>query len=254
MVRPLFRSKTFSAAQKQGGMRGVVGVAFIMGTALLLVGGTSSAAGTLRGRITGQDKLIPDVFAEAAKPEAHRYTWREPSPTVRPDFRTLSAMPSRDICITVANSTTPPAMPPLLVRVTGGRTAQSTYVVTPGTKLVFENRDPFPHRLVQKDWKGEINAGAQREWIAPGAGRFEFRDELYPSLRTYVVVEPQVVATVYPGRDGAFALGGLSSGEYIVKAYFQGKQVGKQLSLLVKDKLPTDIKEPLNVGEGGDAK
>ncbi len=213
----------------------------------------SFATGTVKGRVVGMDKLMPDVYAEAAKPDAHRYTWREPSPTVRPEFRALSATPPRDLCIAATVSGTAQPMQPLLVRVTGGRTEKSTYVVSPGTKLVFENRDPFPHRLVQKEWKAEINAGAQRDWTAPGPGRFEFRDELFPSVRTYIVVEPQAVATIYPGRDGAFALG-LTPGEYVLKGYFQGKQVGKQLSVLVKEKFVNDIKDPLNVGEGGEGK
>ncbi len=212
--------------------------------------GSALAAGTLRGRITGFEKLIPDVYAEAAKPEAHRYTWREPSPTVRPEFRVLAAMPSRDICLAAMASAAPPPMPPVLVRITGGRSMQTTLVVSPGTKLVFENRDPFPHRLTQKDLKVELNAGAKNEWTAPGPGRYEFRDELVPSLRLFVVVEAQVAATVFPGRDGVYALPNLPPGEYMLKAFFQGKQVGKQVSILVRDKVPTDIKEPLNVGEG----
>lgn len=245
MVRPFF------SLRSKG--RFAWGVAALVALGATVTAGSSFATGTLRGRITGQDKLLPEVYAEAAKPDAHRYTWREPSPTVRPEFRALSATPSRDVCIAATINGSPSPMQPLLVRVTGGRTEKSTYVVSPGTKLVFENRDPFPHRLVQKEWKAEINAGAQREWQAPGPGRFEFRDELFPSLRTYVVVDPQVVSTIYPGRDGAFAMG-LAPGEYVIKAYFQGNPVGKQLSLLVRDKVPTDVKEALNLAEGGGAK
>lgn len=249
MVGPFFRSKR-AATRTCRAWRAWSAAAATL--ALVAVAGSAYSAGTLRGRITGLDKLIPDVYSEAAK-DPHRYTWRELSPTVRPEFRSLSAVPSRDICIVASNNASPPAMPPVLVRITGGRTAHTTIVVTPGTKIVFENRDPFPHRLVQKDWKAEINAGAQRDWQAPGQGRFEFRDELFPSLRTFVVVEPQVASTIYPGRDGAFALG-LTPGEYVLKAFFQGKQVGKQLSINVRDRLPTDIKEPLNLAEGAEAK
>jgi hypothetical protein len=246
MVRPFFRSnravwwRTWRAAP--------AAIALVLVTAA----GSAFAAGTLRGRITGFDKLVPDVYAEAAK-DPHRYTWREPSPTVRPEFRALAAVPSRDICVAAMIAGTPPPMSPILVRITGGRTAQTTFVVSPGTKLVFDNRDPFPHRLVQKEWKAEINAGAQRDWQAPGPGRFEFRDELFPSVRTFVIVDPQVVSTVYPGREGAFSMA-LPSGEYVLKAFFEGKPVGKQLSVLVRERGPTDIKEPLNVSEGADAK
>ena len=53
----------------------------------------------VKGKITGYEKLTPEVYAEAAKPEARRWTWREPSPSVAAQFRSLSANPSRDICI-----------------------------------------------------------------------------------------------------------------------------------------------------------
>lgn len=253
MVRPIPSRPKRVITRACAAWRPVIWVAAAAVLALIAAAGSAYAGGTLRGRITGfQDKLIPEVYAEAAK-DQHRYTWRELSPTVRPEFRPLSAVPMRDICIAATINGAPPAMPPVLLRITGGRTAQTTVVVTPGTKIVFENRDPFPHRLVQKDWKAEINAGAQRDWQAPGPGRFEFRDELFPSVRTFVIVDPQVSSTVYPGRDGAFSMG-LTPGEYALKAFFQGKQVGKTVSILVRDRLPTDIKEPLNLAEGAEAK
>ena len=50
-----------------------------------------AGAPNVKGKIAGQDKLLPDVYAEAAKPESRRWTWREPSPSVASQFRTLSA-------------------------------------------------------------------------------------------------------------------------------------------------------------------
>ena len=212
-------------------------------------------AGPVKGRISGQDKLVPDVYVEAAKPDSHRFAWREPSPTVKSDFRTLSANPSREICIAATESANAPAHEPILLKITGGRTIPATIVVSPGTRLSFENRDPFPHRLYQVGsavWKAEtINPGARREWSAQGAGRFEFRDELFPTVRTYVVVDPQVVEIAYPGRDGAFAMN-LQPGDYVLKAFFAGKQVGKPLSVTVKGAQLVDVKEALNVSEGAD--
>jgi hypothetical protein len=35
-----------------------------------LTGG--ALAGPVKGRISGQEKLVPDVYAESAKPDAHR--------------------------------------------------------------------------------------------------------------------------------------------------------------------------------------
>src|SRR5580704_5585467 len=208
-------------------------------------------AGPVKGRISGQEKLVPDVYAEAAKPDAHRYAWREPSPTVRGEFRALFANPSRDICIAAVESAAAPAHEPILIKVTGGRTIPTTIAVAPGTRLAFENRDPFPHQLYvvgSTTWKPEvINPGSRREWSAPpGGGRFEIRDELFPSVRTFVVVDPGVVDVAYPGRDGAFAFQALPAGDYVLKAFFQGKPVGKPVSVSVKGSFLVDLKDPLN--------
>jgi len=140
------------------------------------------------------------------------------------------------------------------VRITGGRTIPTTLVVAPGTRLSFENHDPFPHRLYIVNspvWKAEtIDSGRHRDWSAPpGQGRYEIRDELFPSVRSYVVVEPQAVDVAFPGRDGAFALN-LPAGEYTLKAYFDGRQVGKPISFTSKDKGFIDLKDPLPVGGG----
>jgi hypothetical protein len=230
---------------------------FLVGAASLTLSATV-LAGPVKGRIAGQEKLIPDVYVEAAKPDAHRFTWREPSPTVRAEFRQLSGNPSRDLCIAALGSNNAPAHEPILVRVTGGHTIPTTIVVSPGTRLSFENRDPFPHRLYvvgNAVWKAENQETTRRrEWSAPpGAGRFEFRDELFPSVRTYVVVEPQVIDIAYPGRDGAFGMN-LPGGDFVLKAYFGGKQVGRAVNIGTKERATLDLKEPLNVGETPDGK
>jgi hypothetical protein len=234
-------------------------VAVLLGTAFLAVS-SAVGAGPLKGRIVGQEKLIPDVYVEAARPDAHRFTWREPSATVRAEFRTLSGNPSRDLCIAaITQSTTPaPAHDPILIRVTGGHTIPTTIVISPGTRLSFENRDPFPHRLFIVDstvFKAETTeSGRRREWSAPaGAGRYEVRDELFPSVRTFVVVDPEVIDIAYPGRDGAFGMN-LPAGDFVLKAFFGGKQVGRPVSVSAKERLLLDLKEPLNVGETADGK
>jgi plastocyanin len=229
-------------------------VAIVSTTLLALTAAGAALAGPVKGRISGQEKLVPDVYAEAAKPEAHRYAWREPSPTVRGEFRALFANPSRDICIAAVESAAAPAHEPILIKITGGRTIPTTIAVSPGTRLAFENRDPFPHRLYQvgsPTWHAEsIAPTARREWTATGAGRFEFRDELFPSVRSYVVVDPGVVDVAYPGHDGAFAYSALPSGDYVLKAFFQGRVVGRPVSVTVKGNVLVDLKEPLNVAEG----
>jgi hypothetical protein len=209
-------------------------------------------AGQLKGKITGQDKLFPEVYVEAAKPEAHRFTWREPSPTVKGDFHALTASPSRDVCIVALAGSNANPHDPVLVKLTGGRTTPSTIVVSPGTRLSFKNSDPFPHKLYQvKDdkWTANVIApNSAREWAAPGPGKYEIRDELFPSVRMWIVVEATAVDFVYPDREGSFTMS-LPAGEYTIKAYFDGKPVGNIVAgLRVTEKVPTEVKEPLNLG------
>jgi len=210
----------------------------------------------VKGKITGQEKLVPEVYAEVAKETSKRWTWREPSPSVPNQYRVLSANPSRDICIAATTGANQEKQE-FRMTVTGGRVFPTTIVVTPNTHLVFKNTDPFPHRLYavgQPAFKADnIAPNGTRDWAAPGPGKYEIRDELFPSVRTYVVVDAQVVAITYPGRDGTFGFA-LPGGNYVLKAFFNGKQVGKAIDIAPKDKGVLEIKEALNVGEGGDAK
>lgn len=140
--------------------------------------------------------------------------------------------------------------------ITGGRVYPTTIVVVPGTPLVFKNFDPFKHRLYvvdQQTMKAEdIQSGASRTWSAPGPGqgRFEVRDELFPSVRTFVVVDPEVVQIAYPNREGAFSFS-LPPGDYVLKAFFGGKEVGRRVSVNAKEHGMVDLKEPFNVGASG---
>ena len=220
---------------------------------LSLVTASAYAAGpNVRGKISGQEKLVPDVYAEAAKPEAKRWSWREPSPSVDAKFRTLAADPSRDVCIAAMRAEDQGPLDALRMTVTGGRVMPTTIVVTPNTPLVFKNFDPFKHRIYvvgQKTMGAEdLEANRERKWAAPQPGRYEVRDELFPSVRTYILVDKQVAAISYPGRDGAFGFS-LPQGEYVLKAFFGGKQVGKPMPLAAKDKSTTEMKDPLNLAE-----
>jgi hypothetical protein len=230
-------------------------LAFPLFVAGALVYDVPALGGQVKGRIDGQETLIPAVFVEAARPESHRFTWREPSPTVRAEFRALTANPSRDVCIAAIANGPPPPHDPILVRITGSRALPTTLVIAPGVRLSFENHDPFPHRpyiVGSTTWKAEtIDPNRHREWSAPpGAGRFEVRDELFPSLRSFVVVDPNVVGIAFPGRDGAFSLD-LPAGDYALKAYFDGHQVGRALSVTTKDRGLVELRDPLSVSETG---
>jgi hypothetical protein len=225
----------------------------------LVVALPSIAAGpNVRGRIVDYDKLSVDVYAEAANPAQKRWNWRDPSTAVVTKFRALAPKASREIVLVATNNGQNPAAPlPLLVKVSGGRTNPATLVVTPETQLQFRNDDPFPHKLYvvgNPGWNGSMNPKAIREWKAPaGKQRIEIRDELAPSVRTYIVVDPSAVQSVYPSKEHAFAFS-LPTGDYVVKAFFGGKQVGKSVQVNAKERGVFEIKEAINVSEGGEGK
>ncbi len=218
----------------------------------------SGAAPNVRGKISGYEKLVPDVYADAARLDAKRFTWREPSPSVATQFRVLSANPSRDICIAVT-AATPQEKQEFGMRITGGRVIPTTIVVTPNTTLSFKNYDPFKHRLyiVNGNTKVLVPEDVQpnnvRSWAPQGAGKFEIRDELFPSIHSYVIVDPQVVSVTYPGRDGSFGFN-VPAGDYVLKAFFNGHPVGRQIQVTAKDRGTFEMKEPFKLDEGSDGK
>ena len=229
----------------------------LLATAVLAAEGRAGPP-NVKGKISGHEKLVPEVYAEAARTEARRYTWREFSPSVPPQLRTLSANPSRDICIAATTSTNQEKQE-FRMTVTGGRVFPTTIVVTPNTQLAFKNFDPFKHRIYVLNGNqkvlnpDDLQPNGVRSWSPQGAGRYEVRDELFPSVRTYVVVDPQVVAVAYPGRDGAFSFA-LPGGDYVLKAFFNGHPVGKQIQVTAKDRGVLELKEPLKLDEGADGK
>src|SRR5579883_2760668 len=187
----------------------------------------------VKGRVVGWEKLAPQAYAEAAKSESHRYTWREPSPTVKQEFRRLSANVSRDVCVAALGTGAPQPHEPVAVKLTGGRMTPATIVVSPGSRLSFKNSDPFPHVLYEvgnDKWAPNPTApGSTREWAASTPGVREIRDQLFPSIVAYVVVDPGAVEFALPDRDGAFSMN-LPAGEYTLKAFVDGKPVGKEMT------------------------
>jgi hypothetical protein len=231
----------------------------LSGLALLTAAG-NAAAPNVKGKIIGQEKLVPEVYAEAAKPDVRRWTWREPSPSVDPKYRVLAANPSRDICIAATSASNAEKLEPVRMTVTGGRVYPTTIVVAPKTSLVFKNFDPFPHKIYVVNANqqkvlppADLAANGTRTWSPDGAGKFEIRDELFPSVRTYVVADPTVIAVVYPGRDGAFGFS-LPGGDYVLKAFFNGKPVGKPIPVVARERGVIELAKPLDLGEGAEAK
>lgn len=225
----------------------------LLATGLLALPSLALAA-PVKGRVSGAEKLLNPVWNEAKEVSARRFTFREPSPTVKPEHRQLFAFAPKEICIAaIGPQERAPTNTSTLVTIGGGRTTPVTIAVPPGTRLKFENRDPFPHRLYAVGEGSFLPADqasmASREWTAPGPGTYEIRDELAPSVRAWVVVEEEVFAIAHPGRDGAFSFADLPVGSYTLKAFFSGKEVGKSQAIQVAGG-PLELREPLVLSEG----
>ena len=218
-----------------------------------LAGNAGPAA--VKGKIVGWEKLLPQVYQDASKVDSHRYTWREPSPTVKADFRKLSANVSRDVCVAAFLPGNAAPHDGKIVNVTGGRVSPSTIVVSPGSRIVFKNVDPFPHILYEEgnaSWAANPTApGSQRDYAAGGPGVHEVRDQLFPSVVMHIVVDANATEFAFPDHDGNFTMS-LPAGEYSLKVFFDGKLVSKPLDNLHVGEKAVEVKDPIAVG--GDTK
>jgi hypothetical protein len=222
--------------------------------ALLVVPGVALAA-TVKGKVAGGAKLMNPVWNEAKDPNARRYTFREPSATVRPDVRTLTGYLPKELCVVVLGEKGAPSKNPMRMVIAGGRTSPVTLVVAEGQSVQFENLDPFPHKLFDTGGKGlqatEQPSTKQRTWTPPAPGKYEIRDQLSPSIRSWIVVEPRTVAVGYPDRKGEFTID-VEPGQYKLRGYFNGEPVGTEMDLTVKP-VPAEqqLTSPLAVGPAG---
>jgi hypothetical protein len=210
-------------------------------------------AAHVRGAVTGYQWLLNPVWEEAKDPDHHGFSFREPVPTVRAEFRRLYPDIPKELCIAALSSTPQPAQKPILIRVGGGRTTPVTIVVTPGTQLQFQNTDPFPHRLygvgIGTFLASDTVKGGIRTWSVPGPGTFEIRDEAAPSLRMWIIGEPNLAGLAYPSSKGEFALPIDAAGDYRVQAYFAGKKVGPEVPVKVGAGDVDLGKQPLKVAD-----
>jgi hypothetical protein len=199
---------------------------------------TAEAAG-VRGRITGHEHLRNPVWVAAKDPERHGYSFREPVTTVPAAMRKLFPAISKEVCIVaLASGAAAQAGKAVSVRISGGRTTPVTLVVAPGTELRFRNADPFDHRLYGAGFASfpasTTGKAAVRRWTPQEPGRYELRDELSPSLLTWVIAEPTVAASTYPSADGRFSLNIEAPGQYTLQAYFAGEPVGRPMPITVE--------------------
>lgn len=228
------------------GFRAASRRALVVIAAVTLPGVAYAAA--LKGQVGDTSTLLNPAWTDAKDPGSHRYSFREPSPTVPSGLRQLTAyLPHELAIVALADGAKPKG--DLKVSVIGGRTVPAMIVVPAGQTIEFTNRDPFIHRLYSLTDKGlpksELRVDKATSWTPPGPGSYEIRDEQAPSLRTWVVVEPRAVAVGYPTRQGAFTLD-LEPGDYTIVAYFKGERVGKEQPISVGATTGEQIlKEPL---------
>jgi len=205
---------------------------------------------TVKGKTVGGGKLLNPGWNEAKDPKQNRYTFREPSASVRADVRTLTAFLPKELCVAALVDGDGKALKaPLRVVIAGGRTSPVTLVVAPTQQLQFENQDPFAHKLyvVGADSRGfaptETAPGKSRSWTPPGPGKYEIRDQLAPSVRSWIVVEAHVVSVGYPDRKGDFQID-LDPGPYKLRGYFNGEPVGAELPITIA---PAPVEQPLKL-------
>jgi len=222
---------------------------------LLALPGTADAA-RVKGRFEGFRQLQNPVWAEAKDPKNHGYSFREPVPTVRADFRRPFPHIPKELCLAAIAAGPQKAPRPVLIRVGGGRTTPVTIVVPPGTRLTFQNTDPFKHKIYGVGIKtfaaSETGPGATRDWSVPEAGVFEIRDEAAPSLRMWIVSEANVASIAYPSMKGDFSINIQEPGDYTLQAYFAGKKVGPATPVTVAA-ADVDVKLPIKVNDSSAA-
>jgi hypothetical protein len=237
----------------------VVALALLLATPLAAkvaaAPGAPGGPATVKGKTVGANKLLNPVWNEAKDRNLDRYTFREPSATVRPDVRTLTSFLPKELCVAALVPGDAKPRQPYSVKIGGGRTSPVTVVLTPGQQIEFVNRDPFTHRLyvVGPDPKGlppaDMAKAKTRVWTPPGPGTYEIRDQLAPSVRAWVVVDPHVANVGYPDRHGEFLID-LDPGDYTLRGYVNGQAVGAELPIKVTP-VPSEqtLLKPLVVGE-----
>lgn len=226
---------------------GVVGAAVV---ATVLLTPAEAEAAKVKGKIANFIYLKNPVWEEAKSPKKKGYSFREAVPTVPSKFRNLFPHIPKEVCIAALAKSAQKPPKPILIRVGGGRTTPVTIVVPPKTQFTFKNTDPFRHQLfgVKVPTFNPANTmkNATRDWTVPKTGVFEIRDKRAPSLRMWIIAEPNVAARAYPNLKGEF-LFNLPDGDYDLQAYFAGKTIGPKVAVTVSGKKDIELKDAIKV-------
>lgn len=217
----------------------------------------------IKGKVTGGERLLNPVWQEATDAKNHRYTFRMRSTTVAENAKNPNAYLPKELCIAVlkADGGAAPKGKPEPIGISGGRTTPVTLVIPEGQNIQFVNHDPFAHKLydVAKVAGGlgpeETKPAGSRTWKPPKAGVYEIRDLFFPSVRSWIVVEPKVVTYGFLDTKGEFLIADLDPGDYELQGFFSGKPVGKPLAVSVRP-MPDvqQLPNPLVVAEGAKSK
>jgi hypothetical protein len=230
------------------GMAGALGIAGSFAEA-------QEAKVAVKGKVTGGEDLVNPIWEEAADPKNNRYTFRMPSAAVPKERRSrLSAYLPKELCIVALADGAKAKGTPVPVHVSGGRTTPATLVIAPEQNVQFVNDDPFTHKLF--DLKGvqgglgpeDMKPGAQRTWKPPGPGVYEIRDKYFPSIRTWIVVEPRAAGFGFPKANGEFTVPDLVPGTYELRGYFAGQPVGTAMTIELRPNPELqEARDPLSV-------
>ncbi len=193
------------------------------------------------------------MWNESKDASSHRYTFREPSPTTRPDVRNLTAQLDKEVAIVAIGDSGGGGTMKADMTVMGGRISPVTLVVKQGTTVQIVNRDPFPHRLYDTGNKGlqagDTPANKARSWQPPGPGNTRSGISRRRASAAGSSSSRRPLRWTYPDRKGELAID-LSPGKYKLRAYHNGEPVGKELDIVVNP-APDEqqLKNPLVVGE-----
>ncbi len=244
-------------------------VAALAGSALMAAAASQAVAqepetkAAVKGRIMGGNQLLNPVWNDDKDPKNRRYTFRQPSTTVGKNAKTLTAYLPKELAIAAlfspdgGDAPKNDKAPPFDIHVSGGRTTPVTIVIAPGRSVQFVNHDPFTHKLYSVD-KGqgslapeETKSSGQRVWQPPKAGVYEIRDAYFPSVRSWIVVEPKAVSVGYPNTKNEFVVPDLPPGNYEFRAYFAGAAVGEPLPFELRPGRDLqELPKPLVVAKG----
>lgn len=201
----------------------------LLGAGLWLLAPDVGAA-KVKGQLANFTELENPVWAEATQAKNRGYSFREPVATVPAKYRKLFPHAPKELCVALLAKAAQKPPKPILIRVGGGRTTPVSIVVPPGTQFTFQNTDPFVHELygvgINTFNPASTVRGGTRDWTVPSAGSYEVRDRRAPSLRMWIVAEPNVAAIAYPNMKGEFLLDAKEPGDYEIQTFFAGKKLG----------------------------